>query len=533
MNGRSLRSVWLLVVALAMAVACARPAAQQTTPSAAAEATPGAPEEAEPEREPLGDTAVVALPSESPVVTLRVLFAAGSADDPKGLEGLTRITAQLMVEGGAGALSHRELVERLYPMAAELRSRTGRDQTVLVARVHRDHLDDFLPIFEDVLSKPRLPRGDLERLRARALAALTLELRGNDDEALGKETLQAMIYEGHPYAHPALGTEAGLKAIGLADVERHRQTVLCGGRAAVGVAGAFPEGLPERLRRHVDGLRSERCQGRARLPDPLEGDGPEGPRMWLVDKPEAGSVAISMGLPIEVTRDHPDYPALTLAAAYFGQHRQFVGRLMRKMRSQRGLNYGNYAYAEHFVQDGWTRFPAPNVARRQQYFSVWIRPVRVEQAHFALRMAVRELRQFVADGLTDDDVVRVRRFAEPYYAQYLQTESRRLGFALDDWFHGIDLPWLETLRTGWRDLTADQVNAALRRHLDLDRLQIAAVHPQAPAFADEVAKGTPSPIEYRAQVPEEVRAEDEAIQAYPVSIPRARIRVVPVGQLFE
>jgi zinc protease len=173
-----------------------------------------------------------------------------------------------MAEGGAGALSQRELSERLYPTAAELSVHTGRDQTVFVARVHRDHLPVFLPILEDVLARPRLPRGELERLRDNALSELTLELRGNDDEELGKQTLQAMLYEDHPYGHPPLGTEAGLRAAGLSDVERHRLAVLCGGRAAVGVAGAFPEGLPERLRRHVDGLRTGECVGRARLPQP-------------------------------------------------------------------------------------------------------------------------------------------------------------------------------------------------------------------------------------------------------------------------
>jgi zinc protease len=485
---------------------------------------------AEPVREALGAPTVVELPSDDPIVALRVVFHAGSSDDPAGLEGLTRLTARLMVEGGAGDLSHREIAERLYPMAAELVVRTGRDQTVFSARVHRDHLKTFLPILEDILARPRLPREHLERLRAQALSALTLELRGNDDEELGKEALQAMIYARHPYAHPALGSERGLRAIQLADVERHRRTVLCGGRAAVGVAGAFPDGLPERLRRHVAGLRFAECQGRAQLPAPAL---PEGARMWVVHKPEAGSVAMSLGLPVELTPAHPDYPALVLAAAYLGQHRQFVGRLMRKMRSDRGLNYGNYAYAEHFAQDGWTRFPLPNVARRQQYFSIWIRPVRAPQAHFALRMAVRELGLFVREGMTDEDVARVRRFAEPYYAQYVQTGSRRLGFALDDVFYGAARPWYERLVEGWRNLTAAEVNAAIARHVDLRRLRVVAVHPDAGAFADEVAAGTPSPIEYTAEVDAAVRTEDQAIQAYPVGIPRQRIHVVPATHLFR
>src|SRR5690606_5674769 len=163
----------------------------------------------------------------------------------------------------------------------------------------------------------------------------------------------------------------------------------------------------------------------------------------------AQAVAISMGMPIDIHRGHVDYPAVLLATALLGQHRQFVGRLMREMREERGLNYGDYAYAEHFEQEGWGRFPMANTARRQQYFSPGIRPVRPDQAHFAGRMAVRELRRFVERGLTQEELDRIRTFAMRYYALYLQTESRRLGFAIDDRFYGLDEPYLQRLRSAW------------------------------------------------------------------------------------
>ena len=252
----------------------------------------------------------------------------------------------------------------------------------------------------------------------------------------------------------------------------------------------------------------------------------------LVEK-DAASVAISMGMPIGVTRDHPDYAALTLAAAYLGQHRTFAGRLMQKMRGDRGLNYGDYAYVEHFDQEGWTRFPAPNRARRQQYFSIWIRPVQREQAHFALRMAVRELELFRERGLSAEDFERIRTFADRYYALYLQTESRRLGFAIDDRLYDTVDPWLETLRSRWAELDVAEVNAAIRRHIEPSRLQVAVVTPDAEAFADTLASEAPSPIRYRAEVEEAVREEDREVVEYEVGIPRSRMRVLPVTNLFE
>lgn len=498
---------------------------------------PRMPEEARPEivapsveREALRDgPRIVVQRSASPVVAIRVAFDAGSAEDEPGREGLTMLTARTMAEGGAGELTFAQLSARLYPMAASIGSHVSRDQTVFVGTVHRDHAEAFYELFRDVLLEPRMTDEDFARIRQQVTTALTVDLRGADDEELGKEVLQGLLYEGHPFAHPALGTEAGLARLRADDARAHRARVFCAGRATIGLAGDFPEGLAERMERDVARLTSDACVGRRVLPAPAL---PEAPRVLIVHKPSAQATAVSMGFPIEVTREHEDYPALVLAAAWLGQHRQFVGRLMQAIRGERGLNYGDYAYAEHFTQEGWSRFPVPNDARRQQYFSIWLRPLRPETAHFAIRFAVRELRRMVQEGLTSADLDRVRGFADRYFALYLQTGSRRLGFAMDDAFHGVEAPYLERLRAAWASLTVEQWNAAIRRHLRPERLSIAIVDARSEQLAAALATDAPSPVTYEAEVPAAVLEEDRAVVEYPLGIPRERIRVVPLAEVF-
>jgi len=481
------------------------------------------------EREPLGESQLIARQTGSAMVTIRVVFDAGSAEDLPGQEGATALAADLMVEGGAGDLSYAQITERLFPMAANVGAQTSRDQTVFVGRVHRDHLDDFYAIFRSVLLEPRLGQVDFDRLRTRAQNSVQLELRGNNDEELGKETLQAMIYQGHPYGHPASGTVSALEVMTLDDVLAQRQRVFCGGRATIGVQGGYPDGFAAQVRADVDSLSFTECAGRRILPEPEL----DGPRVWLVEKPDVGAVAVSMGMPVDIVRGDPDYPALVFALAYFGQHRTFTGRLMNEMRGERGLNYGDYAYIEHFDQDGWSAMPAPNSARRQQYFSIWIRPVNVDQAHFAIRMAVKELREFVENGLSQEDFDRILPYVQGYYALFLQTESRQLGFAVDDAFYGHEAAWLDMLLTQWSQLTGEDLNEAISRHVDPTNLQIAVVHPNALSFADQLASEAPSPIEYAAEPPEEVLEEDLAIVPYRVGIDRTRMTPINLDDIFR
>lgn len=481
-------------------------------------------------REPLPDAPrLVVQRDASPILTFRVAFDAGSAADEAGREGITHLTARLMVEGGAGELSFAELSDRLYPMAGAIDAYVGRDQTVFVGQVHRDHVEPFYELYRDVLLRPRMGEGDFARVRDQALTALTVDLRNARDEELGKQALQALLYEGHPYAHPVLGTEQALSRVRVDDARAHRRRVFCAGRAIVGVAGDVPPGFEARLERDVRALRGESCVGREVLP-PVPTEAAR--QLLIVHKPSAQAVAVSMGFPIEVSRDHPDYPALVLAGAWLGQHRQFVGRLMQAIRGQRGLNYGDYAYVEHFTEERGTRYPRVNDARRQQYFSIWLRPLRPETAHFAIRLAVRELARLHEEGLAQAELDRIRGFADAYYPLYLQTSSRRLGSAMDDVFYGVDGATLDRLRDAWRTLTVEQWNAAVRRHLSPSRLQIVAVASDAEELAQAIASEAESPITYRSPVPEEVSREDEAIVRYPLGIPRERIRILPAAQIF-
>jgi len=479
---------------------------------------------------PLAAERIILRESPAPVVELRVMFEAGSADDPKGQEGLTYVTVASMLEGSAGGVSYAERARQLFPMAAEISGHVERQQTVFSARVHRDHLERFYPFFRDMLLHPDFTEADFERVRARAVSSLTQDLRGADDEGLGKEVLQTMLFEGHPFGHPEIGSEGGLHHLAALDLPAHQQRVLCVKRMRVAIAGSVDAAFEARFAQDMGGLITAACTAPVAPPEPL----PQTVRRaWLVDKPEAASIAISLGLPVNVTRKHPDYAALTLAAAYLGQHRTFAGRLMQKMRADRGLNYGDYAYAEHFVQDGFTRFPLPNVGRRQQYFSIWIRPVQPEQTHFALRLAVRELERCVREGISQADFERIQRFVDRYYALYAQTEQQRLGNALDDAFYGNQGPYLDVLRAQVRALTRDQVNAALKRHLDPDKLQMALVAPNAQKLATQLVEGAPSPIVYASEKPAEILEEDREIAAYPLNLLAPQVKVVPVDEVFR
>src|SRR5262249_340103 len=153
--------------------------------------------------------------------------------------------------------------------------------------------------------------------------------------------------------------------------------------------------------------------------------------VFIIQKP-AEATAISLGFPIDINRaNEAEFCSLFLANSYLGEHRSFNGKLMQHLRRDRGLNYGDYSYVEEFIQDAPMSFPIANNARRQQFFSIWIRPVPHDKAAFALRAALHEHNKLVTAGISDADFRAVREFLSNYCRLWTQSLERELGYTIE------------------------------------------------------------------------------------------------------
>jgi zinc protease len=397
--------------------------------------------------------------------------------------------------------------------------------TVFAGKVHRDKLAEYTALLREALLSPGFREADLERNRELLLSYLTTTLRSGSDELLGLEALQGRIYRDHPYATPASGTEQGLRAITMDDVRAFYRDHYTQARLMVGVAGGYPEGFVEELESAMKALPKGDV-ARTPVPEPKQ---PEGRTYTLIDK-STGSAGIHLGYPIDVTRKDPDYYPLMVANSWLGEHRTFHGKLMQELRGKRGLNYGDYSYIEHWANPPATSHPTPNRPRREQAFSVWIRPVAPENARFALRAALHFLDEAREEGMTQPELDATREFLTGYSKLWAQTSSQRLGFLMDSRYYGMP-SYLEEIEKRLKDLTVEQVNAAIRKYIRTDQYEAVIVTDKAEQLARELKEETPSPIRYNAEPPPGVKDEDEKIIERPVK--PTEVRVVPVGEMFE
>jgi zinc protease len=496
-----------------LVAAAAAPAA-----ALAADSPPSAPSRQAPE--------IVTVPSaSSPLVAIRLMFRAGSIDDPPGKEGLASLTSLMVAASGTAKRSYSQILEDLYPLAASIDSNADREVTVFSGTVPRGALDTYTALLAEALVTPGFADSDFRRNKQQLLSYLTDTLRSGNDEMLGLEALQDRIFAHHPYGHSPAGTVTGLNSITLDDVRAFYRGHYTRANLMIGIAGGYPAGFGEKLATLLAPLPAAGAAAPPVPPPPAV----EGRHITIIDK-ETDSVGVHFGFPLPITRKDDDFYPLLVANSYLGEHRTFTGILMGQLRQQRGLNYGDYSYIEYWDSPPYTSQPPPNVPRREQYFSVWLRPVVPADAQFALRAALFEVERVHERGLTQQEFELTRDFLINYSKLWVQDLSSRLGYHMDSRYYGMPY-YIDEIETRLRKLTVDDVNRAARKYLGDASFDAVIVSANGNQLKELLQRDAPSPKKYNSQVSDDVLAADKTIIALPVHA--TGIEVVPVAQEFE
>jgi len=467
---------------------------------------------------------VVALPGESPLVSIRLQFNAGSIYDPAGKEGLAALTALMIGQAGTQRRSYADLLEALYPIAATIATETDREVALISGTVHRDKLAEYTALLEEALLTPGFTQSDFERNKEQLAAFLTNTLRSND-ELLGLEMIQQELWKGHPYGHAAQGTVAGLKNITLDDVKKFYREHYTQGGLMLGLAGGYPQDYSAKLQKSLSALPAGQKERKALPPAPQVA----GRNFTLIDK-ETGAVGIHFAFPLSVTRADADYFPLMVANSFLGEHRTMHGRLMNQLRVQRGLNYGDYSYIEFYPAPPFTSTPTPGFPRREQYFSVWIRPVVPADAQFALRAALYEVQRLRDRGLTKEEFELTRDFLLNYTKLWAQSQDDRLGFLMDSKFYGTPY-FIDEIDARLKKMTVEDVNAAIKKYISADNYEAVLVTANAQQLKTTLQQDAASPKTYGSPPSQEVLEADKTIQA--IKVQPTKIEVVPIAAVFE
>lgn len=465
-----------------------------------------------------------------PTVSFNIWFNTGSVHDEVGKDGLASIVGELISDGATKKHSYDELLNIMYPMAAGYECKVDKDMTVIRGRVHKDNLEKYTQLLLEAITEPAFTQEDLNRIKKQRLDYLEKTLRYSSDEELAKAVLHNEIHTSTRYGHIPEGTVESIKSITLKDVEGYYKKYYNRNSFIVGLAGGFNDSLPRKMVTTLnEKLANDQMVVNYVMQMPIEGL-----EVVIVEKKNAAT-AMSIGYPISVLRDDPEFVPLALFNSWFGQHRNQSSHLYNVIREKRGLNYGDYSYIEAFPNGGALSMPDPNSARRQQLFEIWLRPVQHQHRLFTLRAALRELKNVVDNGMTQSDFDKTKAFLSKFCRHYTPTLSSRLGYSIDNLFYGVkdNQNYPEYLSQKINKLTLEQVNTSIKNHIQYKNLKIVFVTSDAEKLKQDLLNNTPSPITYDNEKPAEILKEDKEIANFPLSVNADRIKIIKVENVFQ
>jgi len=389
-----------------------------------------------------------------PLVTASLVLPSGAADEPASDGGAAVLAARALAEG-TERFDAVGLVEAAERLGASLRAEASWEATVAGVDVPAQRLGPALELLAEVVRRPTFPAREVERLRDQRLNDI-LQARADPGRRADEAFAEAIYHPESPFARPA------------------------GGRAET-VAGLVPETLRRAHRRWPDFRRAALVVGGdlagIDLPsilEPLFGDfGPaadaapaaepsaagavERTFVRLVDRPGSVQSELRIGH-VGVARRIPDYHAVAVMATILGG--LFGSRLNLRLREERGYTYGAWAGFD------FRRLPGPFSARAAVHTEVTVP---------AIADVLAELRRMREGPVSDAELRAACDYLVGVFPLRFETPGPVVGSIGGLVTHELPDDELDRYRPAIEAVTADDVLAAARAHLDPDRAAIVVV----------------------------------------------------------
>ena len=306
-------------------------AQQQTPPPPAAPREAALPQPVEQTLEN-GLRVIVVTKRNVPLVAARLLVKTGAEAEPEAKGGLAQMTAAVLTKG-TSTKTAEEIARGVEALGATLDAEAGWDSSSVDISVMSKNLSKAMEFVADVVRNPRFSEDELERQRTQALDELNVTL--SEPRPLGAIVASRVLFGATPYGHNLGGTPQTLPKITNEDLRRFHRTWYRPENAVLVFAGDIQPEAAFAIAKSAFGT----WKGSTAKPmaAPEKAEMPQGPRVVVIDMPEAGQAAVLVGRR-GLRRVDPAYFSALVANSVLGGG--YSARLNQEIRIKRGLSYG-------------------------------------------------------------------------------------------------------------------------------------------------------------------------------------------------
>jgi len=388
---------------------------------------------------------------ELPIVQVTAMIGSGAMTTPKEKTGFDDLFSSTWRNGGAGERGPEELNAYLDQLAADLSTSLGAYTADVALSLRSEDLAEGIAVLDDLLRRPAFAAERLELARRQAQEYLR---RQNDNPgAISRRLLMAALYPNHYLGYSP--TQESLTSITRQDLVDFHRTYFAPNNLWIAVSGDFDREALLRILEENFGDWVRREVPAQTLP-PLVRQQSGTVQIAAKDLPQTTILIGDQGL----TKDNPDQYAVRVMNYILGGG-GFNSRMMREIRSDRGLAYSAYSY----FQVG-RRLPGPFVAGTET------KNASVSQAINLTRQIMQELRD---RPVSEEELQLAKESQINSFVFGFENTHSVVSQQMSQAFFGYPADYLAMYRQRIAAVTVADVQRVAREFIDLARQQIVLV----------------------------------------------------------
>lgn len=385
-----------------------------------------------------------------PLISFRLAFRSGDANDPAELPGLSDMMAHLLTEG-TDTRTSRQIAEEIERIGATLMVGSSSDYTNVAASGLSLFANEVLELLADVTLRSTFPQGEIELARENTKQML-IQQRAQPT-FLASERMAKVVFGSHPYSSVSPTPEM-LDALTREDLLSFRRRTFIPNNAVLIVIGDFDQKL---LITQIESLFAGWQVGTLAQSECPALPSRSSPTIYLVDRP--GSAQSNIVIANEgITRQHPDYFPMLLMHTVLGANAS--SRLFMNLREHKGYTYGAYSNFDARRLAGTFRASAE---------------VRTPVTGASLHEFFYELNRIRDDKVSDEEITNAKSYLTGVFPIRIETQEGLLDQLVAMKMFDLPEDYLRTYREHVDAVTTDDIQRVAQQYVTPDRAAIVIV----------------------------------------------------------
>jgi zinc protease len=447
---------------------------------------------------------VILVPShKSPVVSVQMWVKTGSADEPKGFEGISHFIEHLVFKG-TRAYGVGEIAATVEASGGELNAYTSFDQTVFYVTISKTYAEVALDVVSEMMGYPLFDGSEVDS--EREVVCEEIKMGEDSPQRSATQLLFRTVFKKHPYGTPVIGYAKNVRSWPVKKIKEYYQSRYVPKNMSLIVSGDFdPKEMRTKIAKYFSDFSTGALKPLARKREPSQ----KSPRIAAQTK-KISETTFQLAFRSPQVK-HKDVAALDVLAMLLGQGE--TSRLHRQLRLERHLVNSVSAFNYSPQDDGLfaisLRYIKPNI---DELFAAFFGEIELARK---IPPTWEELRRAI-----------VNISSEQFYSiETVDDIAQKIGSAL---FYLNDTNAHEKYLKQIQSLTPKEILRVAKKYLDPRRANICILGPDTTKKNLAVGKGA---LQQWRLVAKSSLARLNVEKA--ISIPKIRFKKIAVGAKEE